>query len=115
LIDALRLKLETKQFNIAKQYYRTLNFKAAVTAFENLRKDYPGGTFDEEASFLAFKSEYEYARQSIENRQSERYKESKELYLQLVDKFPQSRYLREAEKLYADIEEELARITGTSR
>lgn len=102
-IDELRLKLETKQFMNAKQYYRTENYKAAVTAFELLKKDYPSGTFDEEASFLIFKSEYEYARQSVEAKKGERYREAREYYLEFIDKFPQSRYLREAEKLYESI------------
>lgn len=112
LIDELRLKLETKAFYNARQYFRTENYKAAITAFENLMKDYPSGTYEEEALYLMLRSAYDYARQSISTRQRERYLEAGEYYLRLVDKFPQSRYLREAEKLYGDIRQRTGQENG---
>jgi outer membrane protein assembly factor BamD len=112
-IDELRLKLETKEFYNARLYFRTQHYKSAVTAFEILRKDYPSGTYDEEATFMIFKSQYEYARQSVEAKQLDRYKEATEYYLQFIDKFPQSRYLREAEKLYDDSRQRIGEVTGS--
>lgn len=112
LIDELRLKLETKTFYNARSYFRTMNYKAAITAFENLRKDYPSGTFDEEAGFMILKSAFELARQSVPEKQDARYREAGEYYLQFIDKFPQSRYLREAEKIYGSIQDKTGQATG---
>src|SRR5688572_16530087 len=48
LIDELRFKLETKDFNNAKLYFRTQNYKAAVVAFQNVIKEYPATIYKEE-------------------------------------------------------------------
>ncbi len=112
IIDELRLKLEEKSFNNARLYYRTENYKAAVVAFANLLKDYPYTIYKEEALFLSLKSAYLYALNSIETKKVERLKLAAEEYLKLVDNFPQSRYLREAERTYESIQKELK--TGTS-
>ena len=107
LIDELRLKVEAKAFNNAKQYYNTENYKSANVAFENLLKDFPGTSYAEEALFLTLKATYIYADKSIETKQIERYKAAQESYLKLIDAFPQSRYLREAEKIYSNVSEAL--------
>lgn len=108
MIDELRSKLEEKSFNNAKLYFRTQHYKSAVVTFANLLKDYPASRFKEESLFLSFKSAYYYALNSIESRQEERLKASREEYLKLVDNFPKSRYLREAEGLFSSIESKLA-------
>ncbi len=100
LIDELRYKIETKAFINAKLYYKTENYKAAIVAFENVLKDFPSTTYREEALFLALKSSYIYAQKSVENKQAERYKLAQENYFKLIDAYPQSKYLRDAEKIY---------------
>ncbi len=100
LIDELRYKIETKAFNNAKLYYKTENYKAAVVAFENVLIDFPSTTYREEALFLALKSSYIYAQKSVEGKQAERYKLAQENYFKLIDAYPQSKYLRDAEKIY---------------
>ncbi|MBL7924644.1 MAG: outer membrane protein assembly factor BamD [Bacteroidia bacterium] len=115
MIDELRLKLEEKTFNNARQYYRTENHKAAVVAFSNLLKDYPYTIYKEEALFLSFKSSYLYALNSVEAKRVERLKLAREEYLKLVDNFPQSRYLRDAEKILESIDRQLgARNPGSA-
>jgi len=108
LIDELRMKLETKAFNNAKLYYRTENYKASVVAFENLLKDFPATVYKEEALFISLRSQYIYANNSVETKRAERLKTTLELYYKLVDNFPQSRYLRDAEKIFDAAKEKLA-------
>ena len=107
LIDELRMKLETKSFSNARMYYKTENYKAAITALQNVLTDFPATVYKEEVLYLAFKSSYYYAVNSIESKQLSRLREAKENYLKLVDVFPQSRFLRDAEKLYGNVQEEL--------
>ena len=107
LIDELRYKVEAKAFNNAKQYFKTENYKAAIVAFENVLKDFPSSSFSEEALFLALKTSYLYAEQSVEYKQVERYKVAQENYLKLIDAFPQSKFLHEAERIYSNVQEAL--------
>ena len=113
MIDELRFKLEEKAFSNAKLYFKTQHYKSAVVAFENLLKDYPASRFKEESLFLSFKSAYYYALNSIESKQEERLKTAKEEYLKLVDIFPKSPYLREAEGMYGSVESKLADYTNS--
>ena len=41
LIDELRFKLEKKEFEISKLYFKTQEYRAAVVSFKNTIKDYP--------------------------------------------------------------------------
>jgi len=107
LIDELRFKIETKTFNNAKLYYKTENYKAAIAAFENAIRDYPSSSYGEEALFLTLKSSYIYAQKSVEHKQVERFKASQESYLKLIDAYPQSKYLRDAEKIYSNVQSAL--------
>jgi outer membrane protein assembly factor BamD len=112
LIDELRLKLETKDFQNARLYLKTENYKAAVYAFDNLQKDFPSTIYKEEALFLALKAEYLYAINSIEAKRKERYTATVELYYKLVDNFPQSRYLRDAEKIFENAKSKISYVKG---
>ena len=66
LIDELRFKIETKTFNNAKLYYKTENYKAAITALQNVLTDFPATVYKEEVLYLSFKSSYYYAINSID-------------------------------------------------
>ncbi len=103
LIDELRMKLETKAFNNARLYYRTENYKAAVSALQNVLIDYPATVYKEEILFLTFKSAYLYAEGSIEGKQLQRMKDAKEHYLKLIDSYPESQYVKEAERIYNNL------------
>jgi len=113
IIDELRLKLEVKAFENARLYFRTENYKAAVIAFNNLLKDYPYTVYREDALFLCLKSSYLYAQNSVEARKMERFKAAREEYLEFVDNFPQSRYLREAEKMMEGIDRQLKSLQSS--
>lgn len=61
LVTELRVKLEKKAYEIAKQYHHTMNYTSAITAFDNFLLDYPGSPFREQAFFYKFDSAYQYA------------------------------------------------------
>jgi outer membrane protein assembly factor BamD len=99
LIDELRLKLETKDFNNAMLYYHMEEYKAAVSAFKSLLHDYPSGKFREESSFRIIKAWYLLAENSFENKKVDRYKESIKSYYEFVSKFPESKFKKDADEL----------------
>ncbi|MCS6933793.1 MAG: outer membrane protein assembly factor BamD [Chitinophagales bacterium] len=98
-VSKLRKKLEKKVLNAAELYYRTQNYKAAATSYENLLIDYPDIDDNEKISFMIVKSNYKYAENSIYEKRVERFKHVIESYNAFKYKFPQSRYLAEATRL----------------
>ncbi len=111
----LRRKLELKAYEKAKLYYKISDFnlaslKSAVISIDNFRKDFPDSKFNEELSYLKVDAQYTLAKSSFAIKQKERYQDAVKYYMEFVDKYPQSSFLKDAEKLYANSEEELERI-----
>ena len=100
VIAKCQAKLEEKGFDNARQYLRVRNFKAAVIALKNFSQDFPDSKFIEESQFLRVDAQYLLAQRSLPSLQEERYQAVVDLYLEFVDKYPESRYLRDAERLY---------------
>lgn len=97
LIADLNLKLEEKDYNICRLYYRMENYNAAITCFENLLKNYPNTIHREEILSDMAKTYYEYAENSVPEKQKERYEACIERYNTLSYLFPDSQYLKEVE------------------
>lgn len=112
LIDELRLKLETKDFNNAKLYFRTSNYKASMVAFQNVLKAYPSTIFKEDCLYYILRSSFNYANQSVENKKAERYKLTIENYYKLIDAFPEGKYLKEAEKILLEAQSRIKKQEG---
>ena len=102
IIDELQIKLETKNFENAKQYYKTRNYKSAIIALKNFENDFPDSSYNEEGAFLKILSQYLISINSFENLQEKRFKELIDLYLNFIDKYPKSAFLIEAEKMYLE-------------
>ena len=100
LIDELRLKLSSKAFENAKQYYTTSNYKSAIIALDNVLIDFPSFENREEAHFLIVKSTYLLAINSISSKVSERLRLTIEAYSHFKDNYPDSKYLKELELIY---------------
>ena len=100
LIDELRVRLSSKAFENAKQYYRTSNYKSAIIALDNVLIDFPSFKNREEAHFLIVKSTYLFAINSISSKLEERLKETLEACSHFQDNYPESIYLEELEELY---------------
>ncbi len=101
----LRHRLEEKAYEKAKLYYKTsgvtiANFKAAVVAIDNFQKDFPDSEYIEELSFLKVQSQFDLAEVSFENKQRERYVDALKFYEDFIDKYPKSKYIKQAEKVY---------------
>lgn len=100
LIDQLREKLERKDYEIVKQYYKLDDWKAAIVSIKNYLKEYPSSNYDEELYLLLIDSYYTLAQNSIYSKKAERLQGAMENYLKFVDLYPKSSYLSRAENLY---------------
>jgi len=101
LVDELNLKLETKAFLNAKQYYKIRKYKAAITALENMLTDYPGSRYAEETKYLIVLSYYELAINSIDEKKLERFDEGIAAYIDFIDNFADGSFSNEAQITYA--------------
>jgi outer membrane protein assembly factor BamD len=115
ILKELRIKLETKAFEKAKLYYKTspsniANYRAAVIAINNFQRDYPDSDYMEEMLFVRVLSQYNYALNSFENKKKERYTETEKFYLEMIDKYPNSKYLKQLEKNYEVAQTEITRL-----
>ena len=102
VIETTQTKLEKKGFENARQYYKMKYYKAAIVALNNFKQNFPDSKYIEEAYYLVILSEYRLAQQSLVSRQSERYKAVVDHYLEFLDRYPESPFLKDAEKLYAE-------------
>ena len=105
-INELSYKLETKAFEIAKQYYKIGIYNSAMVAFDNVILDYLGTSYKEEAMFYKFKSAYELGINSIYYKKEARIKDAIKFYTRYKKAFPNSEYLKEADDLYNKLLEE---------
>lgn len=97
LLTNLNNKLEEKDYNICILYYRMENYNAAITSFENLLKKYPNTPHREEILSDMAKTYYDYAENSVPEKQKERYEACVERYNTLSYLYPESPYLKEVE------------------
>jgi outer membrane protein assembly factor BamD len=99
LIDELRGKLQKKDFEIAKLYFKMDRYNAAVTAFNNLLIQYPDTKFREDAMYYSIKSYYYYASKSVKSKRQERFQKAIDIYEDFVALFPESKYKRDTQAM----------------
>ncbi len=102
IIDKCRAKLELKEYRAAELYYNLGQHRAAALAYTNLLNNYPESTKGEEYKLHIVKSYYKYAKMSIVEKQIERFEKVISEYQDFVDRYPESKLLKEAES-YNDL------------
>ena len=103
----LRVKLERKAYEIAKQYHHTEYYKAAIASFDNFIANYPGSPFREAAYYYRFDSAYRLAINSFEELMEERLNEAKGFYESYKKYYPEGEYVPQLENSLTDINNSL--------
>jgi len=98
LIQTLRDKLEDKSFANSKLYLTIGDYQSAVISFGNTLRDYPDTKYAEELEFLTIQAQYLYADHSREYTQEARYNLTINYAQQFIDKYPNSKYVKQAEQ-----------------
>ncbi len=110
LMDTLRYKIAEKDFNTCMLYYKMEEYQAAITSFENFIKDNPITHHREEIINYMVLTYYNYAENSVEEKQRERYELALEKYNTLIYMYPESKYIAELEPTIKKIQTELSNI-----
>ena len=100
LVDELHIKLEKKDYEITRQYYKLSDWKASIVTTKNFIKDYPSSGYNEEMFYMLINSYYSLAINSIYSKKEERLNGAIENYLKFVDLYPKSSYLSRSEHIY---------------
>jgi outer membrane protein assembly factor BamD len=114
VIATVQVKLEKKGFENAKQYVIMRQYKAAIVSIDNFKKNFPDSKYQEEATYLAIMCQFELAEKSILSKQPERYKEVIENYKDFVDRYPESKFLKDAERYYTESNSKLVSLKKTN-
>ncbi|MBX9785083.1 MAG: outer membrane protein assembly factor BamD [Chitinophagaceae bacterium] len=93
-------KLELKEFKSAELYFNIGAYRAAAISFTNLLNHYPESKKTDEYKLMVIKSYYQFANMSIETKQKERFEKVLEEYYDFVDRFPDSKLIKDAEKYF---------------
>ncbi len=99
LIDELRYKLEKKRFQTGMLYYNISDYQASATTFETFIRDYPDTKYREEATFMIIKAYFEFAYNSIPQRQEERYEKVLAAFNNFVRRYPDSDRMPDATRM----------------
>ena len=110
LIENLEDKLETKDYNICRLFYRMENYSAAITSFENMLKNHPNTKHREEILYDMATTYFEYAENSIPEKQRERYESCVEQCNTLTYLYPNSPYVVAAQDVAAKARKKLENI-----
>ncbi len=112
-MEELRRKLYTKSYENARLYYTIGRYNAAVRALNNAIDEYPMSPFREELMYLATRSAYLYAKNSVPGQMTNRYLSMMDNYYNLISEFPETRHLREVEQMRDEAQSHIQASTST--
>jgi outer membrane protein assembly factor BamD len=115
VLEELYTKLDRKDFNQARLYYKLRYWRSAAVALDVFLQEHASSPFAEEAAFLRLDAQYRFAQESVPDKQEERYDVALDYFQAFVDTYPESRYKREAERIFDGVQTALAAIRKTKQ
>ena len=125
IIYNMQDKLVRKEYLSAKLYfdlgtymnnciYGGSNYAACIVTAQNALKDYPYASpqLREDLSILVLRAKYHLARQSVEEKRLERFRDAVDEYYAFENDYPESKYMKEASSIYEYSEKVIARNGG---
>lgn len=83
------------------------NYTSCVITAQNAIQTYPFSKYREDFMYYIFKSKYEMAVRSVEEKQEFRYRDVIDEYYSYTNEFPEGKYIKEISKLYGDVMNEM--------
>ena len=105
-------RLDKKAFENAKLYYKMEDFKASRVAFKNIIKNDPDNIYREDILYYIAMSSYKYAKNSIPDKQKERYLDFIDDYLNFIGEIPDSPYRKELNAMYLRAQRAVGKAVG---
>jgi outer membrane protein assembly factor BamD len=102
MLTTLSNRLMEKSYLNAYTYYKIGRYKAAIVAFKNAMKNYPDSPYIEDIMYYITVSAYRLAENSVESKQLDRYIAMLDHYYSYLAEYPESKRLRELERMARD-------------
>lgn len=106
LIDELSYKLEYKAYENARQYYKMLEYKAAIISFENVLNDYPSTKLRPKIEHLLLRAKTRIAIDSKFELKKDRLESAIAYTYQIERDYPNTDMAKDAQKARASLESE---------
>lgn len=99
-IAELQDKLVEKSFISAKLYFDLEAYKASLVALNNSLLEYPDSKHREDIMYMILKSSYMLADKSIVAKKKQRFQDTVDEFYTFKSEFPESKYMRDANRMY---------------
>ena len=113
----LQEKLALKELMAVRLYYNLGNYTiisfpggnylSCVITAQNAIRTYPYSKYREEFMYYMFKSKYEMAMQSVDEKKEFRYRDVVDEYYSYANEYPEGKYIKEIKRLYENIDKRL--------
>jgi outer membrane protein assembly factor BamD len=107
-------KLTLKELQNAQLYYNLGNFmgnnyESAIIVSQNALKDYPYSKYREDFELLILKAKFQEAKQSVNEKMEDRYRDVIDEYYSFINNYPESTHRKEADTIYKIAEKHSAK------
>ena len=112
MLYELHDRLVEKEYRAAQLYfdlgnYMGNNYQACIITAQNALNDYPYTKLREELSILILRAHFHMAKESVAEKMLDRYRDTIDEYHSFKNDFPESVYMKEADKIYRDAQKAL--------
>ena len=112
MLYELHDRLVEKEYRAAQLYfdlgnYMGNNYQACIITAQNALNDYPYTKLREELSILILRARFHMAKESVAEKMLDRYRDTIDEYHSFKNDYPESKYTKEADKIYRDAQKAL--------
>lgn len=112
MLYELHDRLVEKELRSAQLYYDLgnymgNNYQSCIITAQNALNDYPYTGFREDLSILVLRARYSMAKESVESKKIDRYRDTVDEYYAFKNEFPESKYMKEADKIFRETQKVL--------
>ena len=109
MLYELHDRLVEKEYRAAQLYYDLgnymgNNYQSCIITAQNALNDYPYTKLREDLSMLVLRARYSMAKESVQTKMIDRYRDTLDEYYAFKNEFPESKYMKEAEKIFRETE-----------
>jgi len=105
MIYTMNDRLVEKEIGTAELYYNMgnylgNNYRSSIIVAQNALRDYPYTKYREKLSMLVLRAKFQMAQESVLDKRDERYRDAIDEYYAFRNEFPESEYMKEADKIF---------------
>ena len=98
-------RLVEKEVGTAELYYSMgnymgNNYRSSIIVAQNALLDFPYTKYREKLSMIVLKAKFQMAQESVLSKRDERYRDAIDEYYAFKNEFPESQYMKEADKIF---------------